>query len=947
MTVGLLSFIILPNSNRVTINATGLYLNLAKGFGFTSQDPTTVSSDGYPLSTPSASIIGNPSMPPNYYGTFTWSWSGKGSMQTFGAIVVTSGGTAINEIGANSGDTSGNVSLVSQTNPSVVFAFGFNIQSISDNGSGVIQINTKTNFVSSAGGELPNGKTVSISGANVNTGANGIWTVANKGASSFELLGSTFTNAQASPAGQAIYSPGGISVTFLNTGVYGSGATQMSNLIWCRTADLAAINAGQIIDATYITQLQYLMNQTGSNNASRGWLRFMDMIGVQGSFECDFSQRIPATYVCYKTNGFRPGYWVSGGIANGGSDAYTCADPSVSVWNGSSYIDNAIVQGVPSATNTGGTPTLAVGGHPAKPIFAYADGVPPFILKLTAGAPTPGTDVLQYTFSASWLNGGTPYVFNYTTVAGDSTLATLNVNLATALVADTTLAAAKVFIGNPQNGTGPFVYLPTAQAGRLTITYSSGPAIAQVWNCKTSAISASGGQTFIYNYLLDGWIYRAGTMVVSSPFEAIVDMCNRAGMHCWFTWGFTKGQFVTDVTNFFGDAVTGLSSGLRFGNEPWNEVWNSAAFPFSILQTLGKTLGWSDSSFVSNFSYSSLRIVQYSALGRAAWSGKGRSASDYYVLQPTQGGNFGINGNFDKSSLQGFSLNASTNTIYGTYGGLNGGVASSYSSAPNRPVDITNTIGYAPYWNSHWLGSGSFTPVTNFKGTATQNADLLTAALNFANGSVSTAFASLVNEFNGTTSKSGGSTNGTDFAGEQTLFTQMETLCANYDGASRVAAGLPALGIMHYEGGPSFGQGADGNNGVNSLTFNTVSSGDITALAGRFTTLDSPVGSFDCSPYTVSTTDSKTEMATMVLQMLQAWKFDVDNSGNAFNSGSYKNMIKTWYYQALKTTSGSNRETKPAQYGYAASNWGVWPVSIYDANSYKNYDAIHEWNSGG
>jgi hypothetical protein len=955
MTVGLLSLAgALPaiNNNRVTINANAYYINLAKGFSFPSQDPTTVSANGYPLSTPASSITGNPGMPANYYGTFTWSFIGKGSMQNASAppMVLTSGGSFL--VGSPTVDTApGNQTLLSQTNPTVVFAFGWNIQSISSGSGGVITINTKTNYVASGAGYVITNSTVNITGANANTGANGTWTVTNLTASSFDLVGSTFTNAQAGAAGQAIFAAGNLSITFLNSGTYGSGGTQMANLIWARTGDIAAITAGQIIDATYISQLKFLFNQTGGNNSSRGWLRFMDLSGVQTSFESDFSQRIPATNVNYTQRSYRSGYW-AGTITNT-ADAFTCSDPSVSTWNGSSYIDNAIVQGIPSATNTGGLPTLNVGGNGAKPVFNYSDSSPPFAIKVTSGAASSGL-TLQFTFTqAAWtnpqLNGGSAYVFSYVTVAGDTVAQTLQNNLITALSADATLSAAKIFFANRQNGYGPFILPRTAQAGRLSLTYSSGPAIISIYNCKPSAIAggatiASGG-TFIYNYLLDGWIYLSGAMVVSVPFEAVVDMCNRAGAHCWFNMGFTKGAWVTAVTQFFGDSVTGLTSGLRLGLEVWNEVWNPGANPYSNLVTQGQALGWSESSGVAPFSLTSLRVIQYSALAKGAWTGKGRSASDYYVLQPTQGSNINVGGNFDASSLAGVSL-VTTNVTYATYGGLNGGTSPSYNAAPTRPVDITNAIGYAPYWDSHWAGSGSFTQASNsFAGTVAQNSDLLQAALNFANGLVSTAFTTLPQLFNGGIIKSGGSTGAIDLSstGEQTIMTAMETLCANYDGAGRVTAGLPALGVLHYEGGPSFGIGANGNNGVNSPTFNTVAAGDITALANQMTT---GLSWGSVAAYTFSGTDNKTEMATMVLQMLQAWKYDVDNNGNAFNSGSYKNLIKTSYYQALKTTSGANRETKPCQYGYAASNWGMWPVSPFDTTPYQNYNAINEWNVG-
>lgn len=898
-------------------------------------------------------------MPAGYYDTFTWSWSGKGGMQlTSGPPAVF---TSISPQGAvfeagnvTTGDVKpGNWTVCSQTpangvtNPSLVFAFGWNIQSISSGAGGVITINTKTNFVASGSGYTITsgnadnenvGPLVKIAGANANTGANGIWAVTNLTASSFDLVGSTFTNAQASPAGQGTFAAQNLSLSFFNTSAFAS----FGNLVWCRTGDVASLNAGLIIDNTYISQLQYLFNQTGSNSSSRGWLRFMDLTGVQQSFECDFSQRIPSTSMTYSSKAFRSGYWATA-ITNNGSDAYTCSDPSISTLSGGVYIDNATVQGTVSGINVGGQPTLAVGTGPAKPIFNY--GKSPWNFQITAVPPSPGTDVMVFTFQASWLVGnsglGTPLTFTYNTVAGDTSISALNGNLVIALTANTALANAKVFFNNSG---GVTANPPTAQAGRLSITYTSGPAICTMSTISPSAMTA-GNQTFIYNYLLDGWIYYAGGMVVSVPFEAIVDMCNRAGANCWFNWGFTKAAFVSAVTQFFGDSVTGLISGSKFGNEPFNEVWNSGAAPYATLNIVGNALGWSQSSNVSVFSYSTLKIIQYSALGKTAWTGKGRNASDYYVLQPTQGANINIGGIFDGSSLRGNAL-VTTNTNYATYGGLNGGSAPSYNVAPNRPVDITNAIGYAPYWNSQWLGSGSFTQASQFKGTATQNSDLLTAAKNFAIGSVATAFASLVNEFNGTTVKSGGLTNGIDLAGEQTLMTTMEGLCAQYDGAGRVTAGLPPLAVLHYEGGPSFGSGANGNTGVNSLTFNTVASADITALANQFTALDTGPGNFNVSPYTQSGTDNKTEMATMVLQMLQAWKFDVDNNGVALNSGSYKNMIKTWYYQALKTTSGANREAKPCQYGYNASNWALFPTSIFNGIHYTNYDAIHEWNAG-
>ena len=898
------------NNNRVTINAPAGYLNIAKTFAF-NIDPTNQSSDGYPVTTPSSSWTAgsSPSMPAGYYGSFVWKFSGQGSMQVFGSVVVTSGGTSIVGLGTNTGDASGNVTILSQTNPRVVFAFGWNIQAISQgasNGSGgnFIRISTKTGYFANGGAT---GLVVNITGANTNTGANGTWTVTQIDNQTFDLQGTVYTNAQASAAGTAIYVGTALSIFMLGSGTFSS----MSNLVWCKAGDETAITNGQIIDNTLLSQLQALMG--GSSPSTYGWLRFMDLSGVQANYEGDFSQRMPSTYLCYTAQRWCSGYW-TGAITNS-SDAYTCSDPSVSTWSGSAYIDNAIVQGAISATNTGGTPTLNVGGHGAKPIVNT--GANPIIFSISAPPASSGL-TMQWHFSATWLNGGTTYTFSYTTVSGDTaSIAALNASLEVAFSADTTLSGAGIqFTNSAQVVANP----RTAQAGRLTVTYTSGPAICTMTTIPPSTIT--GNSTFIYNLLLDAWIYFGNNGLTQSvPFEAIADYCNRVGAHCWYNWGVTKSAFITAVTNFF---ATNLNTGLKLGTETGNEVWNSGAFPFEQWNNFGMALGFAVAGDAAVFSYTALRTIQYAALSKAAWAAASRPANTHYIFQMNQTGE-ATSGNFDTWQLKGTALNASSNTIYATYGGLNGGSAPSYTATGSRPVDITTAIGCAPYWGSPWWG-GSASLIT---GTVTVNAPWLQAALNYANGSTATAFTSLVNQFNGTTLRSSGSDVGlslaTYYGGSSGVFKLEEAIAAEYD-TYRAGAGLGHLGIIHYEAGPQWATGAQFNNGVNS-----VNSGDISALAGQMTAL-----SWNVSAYTVSGTNNTTEMATMVITMQQAWKYDP----------SYAVLIETYYYQAFKTVSGANREAKPAQYGYAASQWCLFPVTYPAGNQYENYNAIVSWDAG-
>jgi hypothetical protein len=910
------------NPNRVVLNAVSGYLNLAKGFGFTVV-PNNSNSDGYPITTPAGNLIAgsSPSMPGQYFGQFVWKWTGQGSMQLAAKpMIITSGGLAILGFGSASGDFNGDggghVSLVSRRSPRLVFSFGINIQRVTQspvsNGSGgnLIRIETKRGFASN----LSTGDTMNVSGILTQTNANGKWTITVVDTQTFDLQASTWSAGKGSSGvvGQAILQATNLSISILAAGTFSS----FGGLVWCKISDETDINNGLLVDSTLIGQLRYLLNPNDAVVAD-AWLRFMDLIGVQNSYECDFSERIPASYISYAATNVRPGYWTTsarGAITSDGSDNYSCANPSNS--DSGAYVDNEIVQGVPNVSNRGTTPTMNVGGRGARPVFD--SNCDPLIIDIFAAAPSL-RQKMGFSFSATWLNSGLPYVFTYTTTAtgpfgnDTSSVSILRANVRAALAADTTLAAAKIQFGN----SGAVVAFPrTAQAGKLTISYTLGPAIVRTGSFYAAGITGGTTSTFIYNYLLDGWIYQASGMTNSIPLEVIAEMCNRVGANCWFNWGTTKGAWVTAVTGFFRD---NLNAGLKFGAETGNEVWNGGANPFHQWNSLGQALGFSIGGNAAVYGYTSLRTIQYQALSKIAWTTT-RSASTLYTFQMSATFDSSFGGNFEAYQLKGTQLDASANAIYGTYGGLNGsGSAASHDVSPNRPVDITTAIGMAPYWGSlWWAGTASV-----ISGTIAQNAPWLHASLDFTNGLTTTAYTSLVNQFNGTTTRSGGSVPSQTFSNHQTLFASQESVAAQYD-SGRPTLGLAPLAIIHYEGGPNWAVGANINNGVNS-----VNSTDIAALANQMTALG-----WDVSPYTKSGTNNATEAATQVITMTQAWKFDV----------SYKNLIKLYSYQALKNTSGVNRETKPAQYGYSGSQWGLFPSFYSLGGQYSSYDAIHEFD---
>jgi hypothetical protein len=235
-----------------------------------------------------------------------------------------------------------------------------------------------------------------------------------------------------------------------------------------------------------------------------------------------------------------------------------------------------------------------------------------------------------------------------------------------------------------------------------------------------------------------------------------------------------------------------------------------------------------------------------------------------------------------------------------------------------------------------WTHGSSGGVASPFNLTVTYTPAALAAPQSFrdgVHGLTATAFVSMVNQFNQTTVRSGGTVDG-NILGSGTypnaifcdvIFATNETLAAAYD-ADPARSTLGPLNIFHYESGnqwaPTTPQG---------VPLNSVSTTAVNNLANTMTNLG-----WNVSPYTFSGTDNKTEAATQVLNMLMAWKFDA----------TYKNLIKTYYYQHLVNASaGKGREVHPAQYGYAGDTWGIFPGDFHAGNPYASYDAIKEWNA--
>ena len=464
------------------------YLNIAKQFVW-NVDPTNMNADGYPAALPTNPWSCGMGLTPGYYGSWTLSWTGTASMQISGPPLIVLGGGTYFGLGGSTGDIQGNATITSQANPAVVFQFGWNIQSITSGGPGgtAIKIVNKTGWV----GQFAVGNTIpiQITGANTNTGANGNWTAVVIDATSFYLQGSTFTNAQGSAGGIAVYA-GQATLTILNTGSFSSFA----NLIFCRTPDYTAVQAGSYWDGMGgVTGLTTLVGQLKDLNP--GWLRFMDLSTVQGNFEKDWAQRTPVTAISWPTSDARwiHDYWISGNNFAQTGDAYSCSDPTVSVWSGTDYIDGAIVQGHIVTPNTGGTPTLAVGGHPALPII----GAEPIPLFITCNS---GVGIATIAATGSSYSGTT---VTLNLVAGLSGAHAVAVGDRIVLSGVTGTGTDIATLNN--GGAVPFWTTITGSTGTtIKFTVASGLNITSITGGSVADLTAAAGQTMSFTWSASG-----------------------------------------------------------------------------------------------------------------------------------------------------------------------------------------------------------------------------------------------------------------------------------------------------------------------------------------------------------------------------------------------------------------------------------------------------------
>jgi hypothetical protein len=895
---------------RSTINANigagDLYMNIAKGFSVGSNDPAFAASfdqDQYPQSLLKTGLGGNFPFPRSYLGRLVWKWHGLGSLQFLALpAIIYSGGANVVGVGASSGDIGGNMTIKDRTNPRVEFAWGWKIQSMSQspvsNGAGgyLVRLTSKPSHL----GNVASSSTIKIQGIRGQANALGVWKCTKIDNQTFDLQGSTWNSADpySGPSGEAILSVGQVSLSF-PPGIYSS----FRDLTLCRSADEAALDAGLQISQAAIDSYAALNPR---------YLRFMDMLAVINSTATNFKYRPRSTAMTYGAGRIEPAYWV-GQLTQGSNDAYACVNPNAS--GKGAYVDGEIIQGYADLANSTATPTLNLGGRGAKPVFGV--NVIPQLMTLT-GTPTHG-DVISLVFTGSYLNGGNPYVFNYTvnTASGhhgpDVNVDRLGANLTYAVGRDANLVAAGITFGNGGSGQCSVVYNRNAGSGTTFSASVSGAGTEQITfgTLKSGGIPAKAIRTYTYSKILDGWIQNS-FLNSGTPIEVLAEICNRCNVGCWVNIPLLYS--VDSATEFGATLARLLNPGLPVVCEVSNEIWNFGQYQTHMAVHLGSQLGFAGDAHGGYLSFHALRDCQLLPAFASGWTGAGRSRSDLKLIAANTvlEGDGHYTGRMQKFGWNGADLDVSKNATLAAFGGPGGTpLSTSYNAFPNRPIDLVDGVSYALYWKGALARSTS----SDWNGTQSLYNSLFQASADFAAGGTGVARALSAWDDDvrrGTKNGVAGEATFASFAIPQRGY---ETKLREYDGP-RAKAGMSKLGVYVYEAALEQGLGSNG--------MNDTSSADATGLNNQFTAnrwvLFPAYGS------------SNLEVATNLIKLFLAYK----------NSDYFSDSVIAMFKQVTSIHEG--REAYPAWYGYSGpSTWALFPGDI-TTQPYKSYDAIAMFN---
>lgn len=950
------------------------FLNIAHGIAGTSTGvgwPGGLNADGYPSGTLSTQIGDNDlALNPNYFGHYKIWWTGTGNFNINAPFIVYSGGSSVGGIFGPTGSVSFNLTIGTgsgvSTQPTLAAPVEFSTGALVSG----IQTSTATAGLVELTGTLTTAFSSLVSGAiaqinNVTNLASGLYTINVIDSQHIELVGTTFNGTMAvvgggpGPQSEVIFTGGNVSWAFL-TGTF----TNMDGAVLCRSqntpvSDCTGIANGHHVNPDYVSLFK-------APQLNPRLVRFMNFSGVTGNnLSTNFNFRPVTTNLSWGLTTQVLAYW-GGTATNGGSDNYTLAsNPTASPASGG-FVDGEIVSGVISGANTGYNPKLGITGRTGTaPILDSSASE--LGLTMTGSVPPTAT-----TISIVFTGGGlaSPFTYHYltsTSVAGPGgALDTSFVNIATNISADLNgnvrgNSGALVTAGIFSQTAGAFVgfkYNPNinssgvaALGNGMTITGSDSASSATYhFGFLTPGVLANNELvSFTYSALAGGWITSPGSTINGGgpnggpPLEFYEDFCLQANVGMWLNMPllYSASSISSAVTHIANSGVKELA--LEISNETWNFGGGGNA---SIVQNLGMLIGLQYPGNESIYGNVGLRIAQMSAAARTAWANAGRNANQLFIVNAYQ---FVQPGATQPDQFNGTNLNPASNVTLAAYGGpysnltaTPGASATNYSAAGNRPIDASDLVSPASYWQG-----GQFNSTFNFGLTlgvplASYNCALV-ASYNFVHGN-STQQQTALDFLYSTSNQTGDLYNGTLNGAVDNAFQLasrahgsgnsaadyfgITTIVASYD-TFRTGAGKNVLGVAGYEG---------------DFEGEPIDSTSTTTIANSLTALG------DTSGYTSGLAGSSCGMTVVGGGPTSTVASDASNMFTlltAFKNDDRFRALYAKYFSDFQTAINSQgaRIALPATFGLdGPSDWSKYPGSIY-STPFKSLNAIIQKNN--
>lgn len=954
------------------------YLNMAKLWNPTSSQvgwPAILGgTNGYPNGNITTNALGLIYPDPAYYGRYLLSWTDSGGTGGIGGIasnpaIIYSGGngsaTVFGVSPSASGEVSGNLAVKSGGGGvSIEYAYGFFINAVgTDTSQGPTNIKFTTTGTNYAG-NLNNGMTFkfnNLTGLPTGPNSDGSWTIYTIDLNNFGLVNSSSvsvggitlnTSGTAGVNSEAIYS-----TSSENPSLFGNWTgANASNLVWCKKADLADINAGKLVTQAMATTWK---------NLSPAYIRFMDMLGTQQILQPDFSRRPTPSTRSWGISYTPSAYWA--GVMTNSSDTFTCpTSPSASPGSGA-YVDGEVViaQVGASGQNTTQNPKLGITGRTGTaPI--YDNGPHLLNITMTGSVPPTGT-VLSFVFTGGGL--ASPFTYHYTTsttVNGpsgvpDDTLEHISFNIRSDLQGNVRgnsapISATTISCQN-QSISGALMSFYYNQNINTSGAVSLGAGFSISASDPSSSISFAIGFmpagymrnnaicTFTYSVLLQGWICLPGDgggnggVIGSPPLEFLSELCARAGSGLWLNIGMLDSPttiynkvFQLAQATFNGQpAISNLA--VEYGNETWNNFLGCYAITVAQAAALGININTG-----GGYTIHGLRTIQMAEQATAAWIAAGRSRSNLKIVNAYQFGNMNSSGTSDTSvyRFNGTGLNGAGVMALGGPGAT--AITTNYSVAPNRPIDWCDWTSPAPYWQGAQYSATS--DGLNGGVLANYNGSLL-AAYNYAYGNSTQQQAAL--DFLGNAAATSGDMYNGTLGGSADRNIQVfawsvgsgDPFSAGYFGigpplasydTSRSSTGTSGgaqlkLGVACYEGGLQSGPTSPTQlaSSLNSLGY---TNGYSAALPGAAA---GPSGAGD----------TFTTASTNLYNLFIAWK----------NDARYASLVTQQFNQfraAVQVT--STRDAYASWYGFQGPTiWAIWPGLADQSAPFQVYNAIAAW----